>query len=41
MMADEALTPADKEFALNEVSKIIQIPVNDFITNYAKFNSKV
>ena len=40
-MADESLKPEEKEFAFNEVQKVVQIPINDFITQYAKFKSRV
>lgn len=41
VMANDALKPEDKEFALNEITKVIQLPLNDYVTQFAKFKSRV
>ena len=41
MLADTALKQEEKDFALVEISKIVSIPLNDFVTHFVKFNSAV
>mmetsp|Transcript_117 Transcript_117/g.172 ORF Transcript_117/g.172 Transcript_117/m.172 type:complete len:174 (+) Transcript_117:1417-1938(+) len=41
MLANEALKPEEKEHALAEVAKVVQIPLSDFLAQYAKFKSRV
>lgn len=39
MLADASLKDEEKEFAINEISKIIQLPLTDFVTFYGKYKS--
>ena len=42
MLTDSSVTKAeDKQFGLNEITKLVQLPVNDFIESYAKFKSRI
>jgi len=41
MMADDSLKEEEKEFALAEIARVIQLPVDDFVGHYAKFKSRV
>lgn len=41
MLEDEkAAKPEEKEFALREISKIVSLPIDDFVTQYDKCKSK-
>jgi hypothetical protein len=37
----EKASDEDKDFAILQIKKCIQLPLEDFINNYEKFNSKV
>ena len=41
MLANPALKEEEKEFGLKEIAKAIQLPLNDFVTDYTKFRSAV
>lgn len=42
MLANEALKDEEREFGLTEVvAKAIQLPIDDFVTNYSKFSSAI
>lgn len=41
LITSEKATEEDKEFAILQMKKCIQLPLEDFINNYEKFNSKV
>ena len=42
MLANDGLKAEEKEFGITEVVvKAIQLPVNDFVTDYVKFKSAV
>ena len=40
MLADESVKPEEKEFALNEIAKVISLPIADFVGEYAKYRSR-
>ena len=41
MLADATLKPEERDFALVEISKIVSLPLTDFVTHFVKFSSAV
>ena len=41
MMADESVKEEEKEFAMKEMVKAIQLPITDFVGQYTKYKSRV
>jgi len=41
LVISEKASDEDKDFAILQMKKCIQLPIEDFINNYEKFNSKV
>jgi len=41
LVISEKASDEDKDFVILQMKKCIQLPLEDFINNYEKFNSKV
>ena len=41
MMLSDKVTAEDKEFAMTQIKKCVQLPIDDYIQNYEKFQNKV
>jgi hypothetical protein len=41
LLVSEKASQEDKDFAILQMKKCIQLPLEDFVSNYEKFNSKV
>jgi len=37
----EGVSDEDKEFAIEQMKKVVQVPVEDYIMNFEKFKSKI